>query len=324
MLLPISHEAYSDLSYPMNLYRLRIFLAVARRLSYSRAAEDLFISQPAVSRHVDALEKELGTQLLGQTGNRVYLTESGRLVYSYAQKLFGVEEELDRALAELKHLKRGYLRLGASSTPGIYLLPPVIACFQERYPGVEVSLAVANSREIEERVLRNELDLGFVGAHSRPGLQVRPYARDRLILIVSPRHPLATQSSATVEQLQSEPFLLREQGSGTRRAFEEELARQGIGLARAMELNGSEAVKRGVMAGMGLATVSGYSVEVEMRQGLLRTLRVAGLRLERELSILSLKDVRPSAAALAFVALAQKSVTTVPTSPFPSPPPPSS
>src|SRR5450759_986684 len=121
----------------MNLYRLKIFLAVARRLSYSRAAEDLFISQPAVSRHVASLAKELGIQLLGQSGNRVFLTEMGRLAFSYAQRLFDVEEELSTALAEVANLRRGRLRLGGSSTPGIYLLPPVVAAFQDRYPGIE-------------------------------------------------------------------------------------------------------------------------------------------------------------------------------------------
>ncbi|MCL4370833.1 MAG: LysR substrate-binding domain-containing protein [Chloroflexi bacterium] len=296
----------------MNLYRLRIFLAVARRLSYSRAAEDLFISQPAVSRHVASLEKELGVQLLGQSGNRVFLTETGRLVYGYAQRLFDVEEELGRALAEMANLGRGYLRLGASSTPGVYLLPPVVAAFQELYPEIEVSLLVTNSQEVETRVLGGELDLGFVGMSFQPGVQILPYTRDRLVIVAPPSHPLASEATVPLERLRSERFLLREPGSGTRRVLEEELERHGFRLFRVMELAGCEAVKRGVMAGMGIAAVSGYSVEIELRQGLLGIITVDRLRLEREISIISRKDVRPSAAALAFTALAHKLVASAP------------
>ena len=291
---------------PMNLYRLKIFLAVARRLSYSRAAEDLFISQPAVSRHVATLQRELGAQLLGQSGNRIFLTEAGRMVYGYAQRLFDVEEELSRALAEVANLGRGHLRLGASSTPGVYLLPPAVAGFQERYPGIEVSLLVANSEEVETRVLAGELDLGFVGMSFQPGLQSLPYARDRLVIVAHPSHPLASEGAIRLERLRSERFLLREPGSGTRRVLDEELGRHGYRPGMVMELAGCEAVKRGAMAGMGIAAVSGYSVEMELRQGLLRALPVEGLLLEREISIISRKDVRPTAAALAFTALAHK------------------
>ncbi len=296
----------------MNLYRLRIFLAVAHRLSYSRAAEDLFISQPAVSRHVASLEKELGVQLLGQSGNRVFLTETGRMVFGYAQRLFDVEEELVRALAEVANLGRGHLQMGASSTPGAYLLPPVVAAFQERYPGIDMGLLVANSQEVETRVLTGELDLGFVGMGFQPGLQSLPYARDRLVIVAPPSHPLASEGSIPLERLLSERFLLREPGSGTRRVLEDELGRREFQLGRVMELAGCEAVKRGVMAGVGIAAVSGYSVEVELRQGLLKTLPVEGLRLEREISIISRKDVRPTAAALAFTALAHRLLPSAP------------
>ncbi len=305
----------------MNLYRLRIFLAVARRLSYSRAAEDLFISQPAVSRHVAVLEKELGVQLLGQSGNRVFLTETGRVVYGYAQRLFDVEDELSRALTEMANLGGGHLRLGASSTPGVYLLPPAVAAFEERYPGVEVSLLVANSRDVEAMVLQGELDLGFSGATFRSGLQTLPYARDRLVFVVSPSHPLATDGSVSIEQLLSERFLLREAGSGTRAVLEEEVGRLGLRFDRVMELAGCEAVKRGAMAGIGVAAVSAYSVEMEIRYGLLKALPVAHLRLEREISMISRKDVRPTAATLAFAAIARKLLPPDPASRWSAPPP---
>jgi len=285
---------------------LQVFYTVAKRLSYSRAAEELYISQPAVSRHVHALEKDLGAKLLGQSGNRVYLTDAGRIVFDYAQRVFALTEEAKRALLELEGLERGYLRLGASSTPGVYLLPPLVTLFRARYPGVEVSLTIGNSQDIEERVVRNELDLGFVGARFLAQLQVQPYLRDELVLIVPVGHPLAGREVVRPEEIERESLILRESGSGTRRVVEEGLAQAGLRLRRPLELRGCEAVKRAVAAGMGIAFVSGYSVQLEVAHGMLRTVAMPDLRLSRELSIVSPKDVRPSAAALAFLALVRK------------------
>jgi len=143
--------------------------------------------------------------------------------------------------------------VGASSTPGVYLLPPVVAAFQDRYPRVEVSLLVANSQEIEARVVAGELELGFVGMDFQPGLQSMPYVRDRLVIVASPSHPLASEGAVPLDRLQSERWLLREAGSGTRQVLEEALGRHGFRPARVMELAGCEAVKRGAMAGMGIA-----------------------------------------------------------------------
>ncbi len=140
----------------------------------------------------------------------------------------------------------------------------------------------------------------------RPGLQSLPYARDRLLIVAPPSHSLASETSVPFERLGSERLLLREQGSGTRMVLEEELGRRGLHLSRVMELAGCEAVKRGVMAGMGVAAVSGYSVEMEIRLGLLKALPVKELRLEREIAMISRKDVRPTTAALAFTAMAKK------------------
>src|SRR3990170_7458778 len=197
----------------MNYYHLQVFYTVAKRLSYSRAAEELYISQPAVSRHVHALEKDMGSKLLGQIGNRVYLTDAGRIVFDYAQKVFALTEEAHRALAELEGVERGYLRLGASSTPGIYLLPPVVALFRERYPGVDISLYIGNSQQIEGRVLKNELDLGFVGARFLPELQVQLFVHDQLVLVVPAGHPFAEREPVSPQDVEREPFILREDGS---------------------------------------------------------------------------------------------------------------
>ncbi|MCL4553005.1 MAG: LysR substrate-binding domain-containing protein [Candidatus Marsarchaeota archaeon] len=203
-------------------------------------------------------------------------------------------------------MERGYLRLGASGTPGVYLLAAVITLFRQRYPGIEVSLAIGNSQQIEEEVLKNELDLGFVGARFLPELQVQPYMRDEMVLIVPPSHPFASRGSVSPVELEPEVVILREIGSGTRRVFEQEMARTGVVLRRPIELLGCEAVKRAVAAGMGIAVVSGYSVSLELAHGVLHKVPIPDLNLVRQLSIVTHKDVRSSAAALAFLALLRK------------------
>ena len=293
----------------MNFHHLQVFFVVAKRLSYSRAAKELYISQPAVSRHVQSLEKDLGAKLLGQTGNRVYVTDAGRVVFDYAQRVFGLTDEAKRALAELEGLQRGYLKLGASSTPGAYLLPQVVALFRERYPGIEVSLDIGNSQQIEEKVLRNELDVGVVGARFLPELHVQPYARDVLVLVVAPGHPFAKRKAVMPQELEQETIILREAGSGTRRVLERELSRIGVTVRQTFELRGCEAVKRAVAAGLGVALVSGHAVALEVDCGILCAVAIEGMQLERDLSIVSHKDVRPSAAALAFLYLLRKGPT---------------
>lgn len=288
----------------MNDYHLQVFLAVARRLSYSRAAEDLLVSQPAVSRHVHALERDLGGKLLGQVGNRVYLTEAGKIVFEYAKKISFVEEEMKRALHELENMERGYLRLGASSTPGTYLLPSLVAQYRKRYPGIEVTISLGNCGHVVGGVLRNDLDLGFLGGTpSNPELETRPFVRDSLTLVVERAHPFAARASVIPEEMVEEPFVLREQASCTRWMLEEALAPRGLRLRRAMELNGSEAVKRAVAAGVGVAVVSESSVKNEIEQGVLHALRIEGLSLDRQMSVITSRDARLSAAAAAFLSL---------------------
>lgn len=292
----------------LNLHHLRVFRSVARRLSYSRAAADLHISQPAVSRYVGALERELGAELLGQTGNRVYLTEAGRAVLAYADRVVELTRETERALAELDSLERGYLCVGASSTPGAYLLPGAIAEFRRRHPGVGLELRLGNSQQIEEAVSRGDLDVGFVGARFRPELQVRPYVRDELALVVSSDHRFGGMRDVSAAELAEEDLVVREPGSGTRRVLTDELSRLRLAPRSLLELNGCEAVKQAVMAGVGVAVVSRFSASLELRCGVLRAVAVPELTLTRDLHIVTRKDARPSTALLVFLSLARKDV----------------
>lgn len=291
----------------MNFQRLKVFQTVARLRSFSRAAEELYTSQPNVSKQVGQLETELGTSLFHRLGSGIELTDAGRAVYRYAQQVFDLMVEMQRTLTELEGLERGYLRLGASSTPGLYLLPEMIAAFGYRYPGLEVSLSISNSGQVVDQVLAGKIDLGFVGGFvEAAGLQVQPFVNDELVLIAPVGHRLAARTDVPAGELVAETFIVREAGSGTCRAMEAMLEALGIEPQRALEMNGCEAVKRAVAAGLGLSFVSRYAIDLELEQGVLAMLPGPGLSLSRQLHIISRKDARLSPGALAFLALARK------------------
>jgi DNA-binding transcriptional LysR family regulator len=294
----------------MNFHRLKVFYTVARLGSFSRAAEELYTSQPNVSKHIRQLEAELGTALFHRLGGGIELTDAGRAVYHYAQQVFDLTAEMQRTLAELEGLERGYLRVGASSTPGLYLLPEAVAAFCRRYPGLEVSLHLSNSGQVVAEVLAGEVDLGFVGGlTAAPGLQLQPFMADQVVLIAPPGHRLAEQTAVSTEDLAGETFIVREAGSATGQVMEAALQTLGIHARRRLELQGCEAVKRVVAAGLGLSFISRHAIALELQQKVLTVLSGPGLALTRQLYVASRKDARLSSAALAFLALARKRAT---------------
>jgi len=290
----------------MDFPRLTVFLAVARQLSFRRAAADLHLSQPAVSKHIQQLEAELALALFERRGNRVALTEAGRMLQDYGRWVSMQTDDIRRALADLQGLHRGSLRIGASSTPGLYLLPERLAKFRLAHPGLELSLEITNSVTVANRVASGELDLGLVGAlPDKPGLQVRPFAADEVVVIVAPRHPAVrrpSNSASAASALARETWVVRETGSGTRAVALAGLAAQGIAPAGTMELTGSEAVKRAVAAGLGIGCASRHAITLEVKHGLLTAVDHPGLRFQRMLYLVTRKDARPSPTILAFTA----------------------
>jgi DNA-binding transcriptional LysR family regulator len=256
---------------------------------------------------VHQLEAELGVSLFHRLGGSIELTEAGRVVYRYAQQVFDQTAELQRTLAELEGLTRGYLRLGTSSTPGLYLLPEMIAAFGRHYPGLEMSFSIGNSQQVVNDVLAGKLDLGFVeGFIETVGLQRQPVGRNEVVLIAPAQHRLVGRTDITATELTEEIFVVRESGSGTRQAMEAILANLGFSPLRMLELPSCEAVKRAVAAGLGLSFVSRYAIDLELNQGLLTVLSGSGFSLSHPLYVISRKDVRLSQAALAFLAFARK------------------
>lgn len=291
----------------MDFQRLTVFRAVARYLSFSRAADELHLTQPAVSKHIHQLEAELGVPLFHRLGRRIELTDAGHIVADYAQRVSVLSDEVRRVLGELEGLERGYLRLGASTTPGLYLLPDMVALFRKKYPAVEISLAITNSSDVTRRVLTGEFDLGFVGAPvETAGLQVRPFVEDEIVLIVPASHSLSRQRTFSPTLFASETLIMREAGSATRRIVEENLARLNVTPKSVMEMNGCEGMKRAVAAGIGLAFASRYSITLEVAQKILNVPEIQELQFARSLFLIARKNAHPSAVVLAFSALIQK------------------
>jgi len=289
----------------MTFRQLESFLAVMREGSFSRAAVRIHLSQPTLSEHIHELEREMGTRLFHRAGRRVTLTEAGRVFAPHASHIVAAAGDARHAVADLGGLTQGTLLVGASTTPGIYVLPRVVAAFQQRHPGVALTLSIANSRVIEERVRADELDLGVVGGHVLgPGERcVTAGLVDELVLVTAPRHPWARTAPIRARQVAEAPLLIREPGSATRHVTERVLQQAGISPARTMELNHTEAIKQSVMAGLGVAFVSVHAVRGEVRARQLAIVPVRGLRIRRHFHVIQGEGRTLGARARAFLAL---------------------
>jgi DNA-binding transcriptional LysR family regulator len=284
--------------------QLEVFLAVARAGSFRRAAERIHVSQPALSQHVGELERALGARVFDRRGRQVALTEAGRILEDHALRMFAALASAQEAIAEVAGGTRGALVVGASTTPGIYVLPFLIGSFERDQPGISVALRIANSRVIEEHIRANELDLGVVGGHGlKPGEEcLAAGILDELVLIVPPGHPWAKRARCEPSMLTRERLLVREEGSATREVTERALQRADVKLGPTMVLNHTEAIKQAVMAGLGVAFVSIYAVRGELESGRLASVRLRGLKPQRHFHVIHNEARTLTAGARAFVA----------------------
>jgi DNA-binding transcriptional LysR family regulator len=289
----------------LTIRQLRVFCAVARHLSYTRAAEELGCQQPTASALVAELERATRLTLLEQRGKHLTLTDEGRELYTHAQQVIAVADEAWWAMAE----RRGSattvskpLRVAADTTVGTYVLPHLLGAFHQRHPGVALQLGIANRAVVRARLLEGEVDLVIAG---RPpeveGLVAEPFLANPLVAISSPGHALVGQSRVALSRLAEEVFLLREEGSGTRAAIEEVFEVAGIPLKVGMVLGHVEAIKRAVAAGLGVSVISALAVRREVQYRTLAILDVEQFPIQRRWYIARLAERPLIASAGVFI-----------------------
>lgn len=280
--------------------QLSVFEAVARNLSFSRAAQELHLSQPAVSMQIKQLEENVGISLFEQLGKKIFLTEAGRELYHYSRVIAQQLNEVEAVLSELKGLKRGKLKISVASTAN-YFAPQLLATFSQRLPTITVSLDVTNRQALLLQLANNEMDMAIMG-QPPDGLDLvaESFMDNPLVVIAPVNHPLVRKKSIPLERMQEETFLIREEGSGTRIAMERYFEAHGVRINTGMEMSSTEAIKQAVQAGLGLGVVSLNTVELELEAKRLKVLDVEGLPIRRHWYIVHRKDKRLSASALAF------------------------
>ncbi|MDB5360778.1 MAG: LysR family transcriptional regulator [Rhodospirillales bacterium] len=295
----------------LNLHLFRLFAAVARHGSFSRAADALHLSQPSVSKGVRDFEAQVGSRLLERRGaGGVTLTEAGGLLMRHAAALFAAERAAEEELAALRGLARGTLAVGASTTVATYHLPPILGAFHKRYPEVELRLTSANTREIAELLSARELDIALVeGPVDEPGIEARPWREEEMVLIAAPDHRLARATApVSTDALAEEIVIVREPGSGTRDVALAALEAHRIVPRSILEVGSTEAIKQIVAGGLGIAIVSAAAAADQIALGKLTVLRAQGFAVRRTLTRLHLPARQPSAPAAAFDALLDRSV----------------
>lgn len=279
----------------VTVHQLRLLVEVIDRGGFSRAAEALGLSQPAISHQMRALSTSVGLPLLEVVGRRVRLTQSGALVYEHAKRILAEFEDAGGALDELRGLRRGTIRMAGDTTVGIYVLPDLLGAFRHENPSIEVRLGVDNRQGVYNRLVAGEVDFVVVGRpweEASIPLITRPFLDNELIAIASPRHRLAGRSRVTLAELASEPFIGREPGSGTRETAEEALRAAGLVVRPVMELASNGAIKRAVARDLGVSILSRYATALELQIGHLVELPVAGFPLRRQWHLAYARDRR--------------------------------
>jgi LysR family transcriptional regulator, low CO2-responsive transcriptional regulator len=284
----------------VTLRQLRVFEAVARHRSFTRAAEELFLSQPAVSMQVKQLEENVGLPLLEQIGKKTFLTHAGEEMYQYARSIAQQLTEAQEVMEELRGLNRGRLRVAVATTVNYYATR-LLADFCKRLDGVKVSLEVTNREQLLRLLEANDTDIVLMGKPP-DGLDLvsEPFMENPLVVIAARGHPFTKRSGIPPEELAKETFLLREHGSGTRIAMERFFADRGITLSGSMEMNSNEGIKQGVEAGLGLGIVSLHTIAPELEAGRLAVLDVQSFPIRRQWYVVHRRGKRLSAVAEAF------------------------
>lgn len=283
------------------LHQFKVFEATARHGSFTRAAEELYLTQPTVSMQVKQLTKALGLPLFEQVGKRLYLTDAGRELYSTCQEIFEKLDQLEMRVADFKGMKQGRLRLAVITTAK-YFVPRLLGPFCQRYPGIDVSLIVTNHERAIDRLANNQDDLYVMSQlPEHIDIQAHPFLDNPLVVMAPKNHPLARESKIPLERLAQEPFIMRESGSGTRKAVQDLLERNQIEVKVRLELGSNEAIKQAIAGGLGLSVLSCHTLTPEGNTGELTILDVEGFPIERQWYVVHLGSKQLSVVASTFL-----------------------
>lgn len=278
----------------VTLRQLKIFESVSRLLNFTRASEELHLTQPAVSIQIKQLETAVGLPLFEQIGRRMHLTQAGQELHSYTREIIQQLDDMELALNELKGLKRGKLNISVVSTAN-YFVPNLLARFCQRYPNITVSLHVSNRQKVLKQLSDNMMDLAIMGQPSGgEAIDSEAFMENPLVIIAPPEHPLCHEKQIPVKRLEQEIFLIREPGSGTRGAMERFFAREKINVNTGMEADTAEAIKQGIQAGMGLGIMSLHTIRLELEAGRLKILDIQGFPIIRYWHVVHRRNKRLS------------------------------
>lgn len=285
---------------PISLRQLQVFESVARHLSHSRAATELFLSQPAVSMQIKQAESAVGLPLFEQVGKKLFLTDAGLEMLHYSRSILQLVNEMETVFDEMKGLEHGQLNISVVSTAN-YFMPQLLAKFIQQHPKINVSLSVANRDAVIKQLSENVADLAIMGQPPEGAEMVsQAFMRNPLVVIAAPDHPLASCKNIQPHQLINETFLLREVGSGTRGVVERFFAGHQLPLPAHMEMDTNEAIKQSIHARIGIGIISRHAIELELETKRLCILDVVGFPIMRDWHIVQRKNARLSTAANAF------------------------
>ena len=277
----------------MSDFRLKVFYSVAKHLSFTQASKELYISQPAITKHIRELESLYGVRLFDRLGNKISLTDAGKLMLEHCEQILAAYRRLEYDMNLLKNEWTGDLRLGASTTISQYVLPPILARFTEKYPKVNVTLMDTNSRNIEQALQNHDIDLGLVeGVFRLPSLKYEPFLHDELVPVVGIQSKLAKKDEIGLDELQQLPLVLRERGSGTLDAIEMAFDEVGVKLSSMnvrLYLGGTESIKSFLRCSDSLGIVSLQAVAPELRRGDFKIIDIKGMQIKRHFCFVHLQ-----------------------------------
>ncbi|WP_125154173.1 selenium metabolism-associated LysR family transcriptional regulator [Clostridium rectalis] len=293
----------------MNDRKLKVFYEVATKLNMTEVSQKLYISQPAVSQTIQELERELNLKLFDRIGRKLFLTHEGDIFLGYVRRILNIYDEAVDTLRDNNSLENGKMKIGASTTIGIYILPEVIGKFIKNYKNIDVSIAIENTKIISDMIVNNEIDFALVeGPIYEQDIKINSFCEDELVIITSMDHLWTKNPMIDIHEIGKEKIIMRENGSGTREVFENILITNNVKYNMAFQLGNTEAIKKAVEAGLGISCISYRCVKDEVKLGKINVVKIKDINIKREFSLIYHRDKYLSKLITTFIDFAKKEI----------------